>query len=61
MNAVASLRSGRSEDSDNVNSLLLSTQEIEKRIPEVNRWLKLWKADVREGWLTLGKFRVSDR
>jgi hypothetical protein len=58
MNALSSLHTGRSEDSDNVNALLLSTQEIEKRIPEVNRWLKLWKRDVREGWAVLSRFKV---
>ena len=59
MNALSSLHSGRSEDSDNVNALLGSTHEIEKRLPEVNRWLKLWKKDVREGWAVLGRFKVS--
>ena len=59
MNALSSLHTGRDEDSGNVNALLLSTQEIEKRIPEVNRWLRLWKKDVREGWAVLGRFKVS--
>ncbi|EIE19060.1 cytochrome P450 [Coccomyxa subellipsoidea C-169] len=58
MNALSSLHSGRSEDSDNVNALLGSTHEIEKRLPEVNRWLKLWKKDVREGWAVLGRFKT---
>ena len=57
-NALSSLHTGRSEDSDNVNVLLLSTQKIEKRISEVNRWLKLWKKDVREGWAVIYRFKV---
>ncbi|KAK9916187.1 hypothetical protein WJX75_009837 [Coccomyxa subellipsoidea] len=57
MNALSSLHTGRSKDSDNVNVLLLSTQEIEKRLSEVNRWLKLWKEDVREGWAVISRFK----
>ncbi len=59
MNALNSLHTGREEDSGNVNALLLSTQEIERRIPEVNRWLRLWKKDVRDGWAVLGRFKVT--
>ncbi|CAL8464666.1 g4201 [Coccomyxa elongata] len=58
MNALSSLHTGREEDSGNVNALLLSTQEIERRIPEVNRWLRLWKKDVRDGWAVLGRFKL---
>ena len=26
---------------------------------QVKRWLRLWRRDVRDGWLTLGRFRVA--
>ena len=39
-------------------ALLHSTHEIERRLQEVNRWFRLWKRDVREAWVTLGRFKV---
>ena len=28
-------------------------------LQEILRWWKLWKADVREGWGILGRFKVT--
>ena len=60
MNALETLKTGQdSEDAANVAALLQSTHEIELRTQQVNRWFRLWRRDVRDGWLTLGRFRVS--
>lgn len=60
MNALKILKSGeQSEDSTNVTALLHSTHEIELRLQQVNRWFRLWNKDVRDGWVILGRFRVS--
>lgn len=59
MNALETLKSGeQSEDGTNVTALLHSTHEIELRLQQVNRWLRLWNKDVRDGWVILGRFRV---
>ena len=55
MNALETLKSGeQSEDGTNVTALLHSTHEIELRLQQVNRWLRLWRKDVRDGWVILG-------
>ena len=60
MNALKTLKSGEdTEDSTNVNALLHGTHEIELRLQQINRWFRLWRKDVRDGWVTLGRFRVS--
>ena len=60
MNALSTLKSGEdTEDGTNVTALLHSTHEIERRLQEVNRWFRLWKRDVREAWVTLGRFKAS--
>ena len=60
MNALKTLRSDEdSEDSTNVNSLLHGTHEIELRLQQINRWFRLWRKDVRDGWGALGRFKVS--
>ena len=60
MNALETLKTGQdSEDAANVAALLQSTHEIELRTQQVNRWFRLWRRDVRDGWLTLGRFRVA--
>jgi hypothetical protein len=59
MNALASLKDPSSEEGQNVAALLGSTHEIELRIQQINRWWRLWRADVRAGWLTLARFRVG--
>ena len=62
MNALETLKTGQdTEDAANVAALLQSTHEIELRTQQVNRWFRLWRRDVRDGWLTLGRFRVSPR
>ena len=59
MNALKTLKSGEdTEDSTNVNALLHGTHEIELRLQQINRWFRLWRKDVRDGWVTLGRFRV---
>ncbi len=60
MNALKTLKSGEdSEDSTNVNSLLHGTHEIELRLQQINRWFRLWRKDARDGWVALGRFKVS--
>ena len=59
MNALKTLKTGEdSEDSTNVNALLHGTHEIELRLQQINRWFRLWKKDVRDGWVALGRFKV---
>ena len=58
MNALGSLKSRNPEEGRDVDALLHSTQEIEKRLQEINRWWRLWKPDVWRGWVTLGRFKV---
>lgn len=59
MNALSSLRSGNAAETDAVTSLLRGTQEVERRIQQpIHRWWWLWRRDVREGWVLLGRFQV---
>lgn len=60
MNALKTLKTGEdTEEATSVNSLLHGTHEVELRLQQVNRWLRLWRKDVRDGWVTLGRFRVG--
>ena len=58
MNALSSLKAPDSQEGQNVQALLKSTHEIELRIQQINRWWRLWRRDVRQGWATLARFRV---
>ena len=40
-------------------SLLDATQEIENRYKIFWRWWRVWRADVRAGWVGLGRFKVT--
>lgn len=59
MNALSSLRTPNAEENHNVQSLLNSTQEIEDRYKIIWRWWRVWRPDVRAGWVVLGRFKVT--
>lgn len=60
MNALKTLKSREdTEDGTNVNALLHGTHEVELRLQQINRWFRLWRKDVRNGWVALGRFKVS--
>ena len=58
MNALKSLKMPNAEENHNVQALLNSTQEIEDRYKIFWRWWRVWRADVRAGWVVLGRFKV---
>lgn len=58
MNALKSLKQPNAEENQNVQSLLDSTAEIENRYKIIWRWWRVWRADVRAGWVVLGRFKV---
>ena len=58
MNALSSLKAPESAEAQNVQALLQSTHEIELRVQQINRWWRLWRPDVRQGWAMLSRFRV---
>ena len=60
MHAISSLYEPGSEDNLNVRSLLDSTAEICNRGRLYARWWRLWRADVRAGWVAFGRFKVGD-
>ncbi|CAL5224557.1 g7259 [Coccomyxa viridis] len=57
MNALKSLKMPNAEENHNVQALLNSTQEIEDRYKIFWRWWRVWRADVRAGWVVLGRFK----
>ncbi len=59
MNALKSLKMPNAEENHNVQALLNSTQEIEDRYKIFWRWWRVWRADVRAGWVVLGRFKVT--
>ena len=59
MNALSSLKAPDSAEAQNVQALLKSTHEIELRVQQINRWWRLWRPDVRQGWAMLARFRVG--
>ena len=61
MRAIASLWEPESEDNLNVRALLDSTAEVVDRAKIYARWWRLWRADVRAGWVAFGRYKVSHR
>ena len=61
MNALKSLRTPHAEENMDAVSLLNATQEIVDRFKIVWRWWRVWREDVRAGWVTIGRFKVSSR
>ena len=59
MNALSSLKQPNAEENHNVQALLNSTQEIEDRYKIIWRWWRVWRPDVRAGWVVLGRFKVT--
>ena len=58
MNALKSLRTPHAEENMDAVSLLNATQEIVDRFKIVWRWWRVWREDVRAGWVTIGRFKV---
>ena len=58
MHAISSLWEAGSEDSCNVRALLDSTLEVVQRAKIYARWWRLWRADVRAGWVAFGRYKV---
>ena len=59
MRAISSLWEPESEDNLNVRALLDSTAEVVDRAKIYARWWRLWRADVRAGWIAFGRYKVS--
>lgn len=59
MHALSSLKQPNAEENHNVQALLNSTQEIEDRYKIIWRWWRVWRPDVRAGWVVLGRFKVT--
>ena len=59
MRAISSLWEPESEDNLNVRALLDSTAEVVDRAKIYARWWRLWRADVRAGWVAFGRYKVS--
>ena len=59
MNALKSLRTPHAEENMDAVSLLNATQEIVDRFKIVWRWWRVWREDVRAGWVTIGRFKVG--
>ncbi|CAK0787662.1 hypothetical protein CVIRNUC_010884 [Coccomyxa viridis] len=57
MNALKSLRTPHAEENMDAVSLLNATQEIVDRFKIVWRWWRVWREDVRAGWVTIGRFK----
>ena len=58
MHAISSLWQPESEDNLNVRALLDSTAEVVDRAKIYARWWRLWRADVRAGWVAFGRYKV---
>ena len=58
MHAIGSLWEPDSEDNRNVRALLDSTLEVVQRAQIYARWWRLWRADVRAGWVAFGRYKV---
>ncbi len=61
MHAISSLWQPDSEDNLNVRALLDSTGEVVDRAKIYARWWRLWRADVRAGWVAFGRYKVDFR
>ena len=59
MRAISSLWEPESEDNLNVRALLESTAEVVDRAKIYARWWRLWRADVRAGWVAFGRYKAS--
>ena len=58
MRAISSLWQPESEDNLNVRALLDSTAEVVDRAKIYARWWRLWRADVRSGWVAFGRYKA---
>lgn len=58
MHAIGSLWQPDSEDNRNVRALLDSTLEVVQRAQIYARWWRLWRTDVRAGWVAFGRYKV---
>ncbi len=58
MHAISSLWQPDSEHNLNVRALLDSTAEVVDRAKIYARWWRLWRSDVRAGWVAFGRYKV---
>ena len=58
MHAIGSLWEPGLEDNCSVRALLDSTAEVVQRARVYARWWRLWRADVRAGWVAFGRYKV---
>lgn len=61
MRGVSGLWEPDTEDNLNVRSLLDSAAEVVDRAKIYARWWRLWRADVRAGWVAFGRYKVMPR